>query len=118
MSQSTPLHPDKDLLVAFGLGQLEPDEATTVESHLEECDRCCETLLDLKDDTFVALVRQAREPASIPDAGSERPATERTEGRVDKDSCEATIVLLRDGQLERRICRSNWRSIRGIASLN
>ena len=28
-------HPDKDELVAFGLGKLQPDQATKIETHLE-----------------------------------------------------------------------------------
>ena len=89
MSESPAQHPGKELLVAFGLGKLEPDAATTVEAHLEECTECCETLLDLKEDTFVNLVRQAREPQGLTLA----PATERTDGRPDEESFDATIVL-------------------------
>ena len=55
-------HPDKDELVAFGLGKLQPDQATKIETHLEECKTCCYTLLDLKDDTFVELVRKSPAP--------------------------------------------------------
>ena len=55
-------HPDKDELVAFGLGKLQPDQATKIETHLEECKTCCDTLLDLEDDTFVELVRKSPAP--------------------------------------------------------
>jgi uncharacterized protein (TIGR03067 family) len=53
-------HPRKDQLVAFGQGKLGEVESSQVESHLEQCEQCCETLLDLKDDTFVELVKLAR----------------------------------------------------------
>ena len=50
-------------LVAYGLGTLQADESAVVEIHLADCEACCETLLDLKDDTFVELVRRANTPA-------------------------------------------------------
>ncbi|MBC8114371.1 MAG: protein kinase [Candidatus Saccharimonas sp.] len=54
------VHPQKDQLIAFGQGKLAADESSSVEQHLESCRECCETLLDLKDDTFVGLVRIAK----------------------------------------------------------
>lgn len=74
------MHPNKDQLVAFGQGKLAPNESVVVEHHLEVCDRCCETLLDLQDDTFSELVRIART------AGSSR------------DSQPGATVHLSDGQ--------------------
>lgn len=59
-------HPAKDLLIAFGQGKLAADESSQVEQHLEVCRDCCETLLDLKDDTFVGLVKIA----NVADAAS------------------------------------------------
>lgn len=54
-------HPSLIELTAFSGGQLSPDDAATVESHIEECGSCCETLLSLSsDDTFVGLLRQTR----------------------------------------------------------
>ena len=53
-------HPAKNQLIAFGQGKLAGEESSQVESHLEVCPACCETLLDLKDDTFVGLVRDAK----------------------------------------------------------
>ena len=61
MSGSPPLHPARDSLIAFGQGKLEADESLRVEQHLEVCRPCCETLLDLKDDTFIGLVRSAKQ---------------------------------------------------------
>lgn len=62
MADNPLLHPDKDELVAFGLGKLQPDQATKIETHLGECKTCCDTLLDLEDDTFVELVRKSPAP--------------------------------------------------------
>jgi anti-sigma factor ChrR (cupin superfamily) len=77
MTSANPVHPPKSQLIAFGQGKLAAEESTQVEQHLEVCPKCCETLLDLKDDTFTGLVRDARplvvEPAS---ATSEVVATE------------------------------------------
>ncbi len=55
----SPVHPHKEQLIAFGQGKLAADESSSVEQHLEVCRECCETLLDLKDDTFIGLVRTA-----------------------------------------------------------
>jgi|GEM_PF-3450940 len=53
-------HPQKAQLVAFGQGLLAESDSLLVEQHLEGCRECCETLLDLKDDTFVGLVKRAQ----------------------------------------------------------
>lgn len=59
MSANSLAHPDKERLIAFGLGKLDLDDAVDIETHLNECDDCCDTLLNLKDDTFIGLVRQS-----------------------------------------------------------
>ena len=56
MSGNESAHPARDTLAAYGLGKLQGDEAEAVESHITECEECCETLLDLGSDTFVELV--------------------------------------------------------------
>lgn len=56
-------HPAKDQLIAFGQGKLAAEESSSVEQHLEACRECCGTLLDLKDDTFVGLVKIAQASA-------------------------------------------------------
>ena len=61
-------HPPQDELLAFGLGTLPPDDSHRVEQHLESCPDCCETMLELKDDTFIELVRKAR-PATAAHLG-------------------------------------------------
>ena len=54
-------HPSPNELSAFSLGQLPPDEAAVVESHISHCQPCCETMLGLSsDDTFVALLQTAK----------------------------------------------------------
>ena len=50
--------------MAFGLGRLEPALAEDIESHLENCQSCCDTLLNLGDDTFAGLVRKSSAAAA------------------------------------------------------
>lgn len=64
MPLTPPAHPPKNQLIAFGQGKLVDAELTLVEQHLEACPECCETLFDLKDDTFVELVKFAKPPHS------------------------------------------------------
>lgn len=78
MTDEPLLHPKNDELIAFGLGKLESGEATKIEVHLSECEACCETLLDLKDDTFVELVRKSPEPEAV-GGRNEHEETEETE---------------------------------------
>ena len=59
MSVKQQTHPARDTLTAYGLGKLQPAEAVVVETHIAECEMCCETLLDLGSDTFVDLVRRS-----------------------------------------------------------
>ena len=46
------VHPESGDLVAFGLGKLDSEKASLIETHLADCQTCCETMLDLKDDTL------------------------------------------------------------------
>ena len=64
MTEVPLVHPLKDRLIAFGQGRLAPEDAETIEQHLESCHSCCETLLDLKDDTFIALLRESESPSA------------------------------------------------------
>lgn len=50
-------HPDRETLADFGLGRLESAESSWIEEHLSACEECCDTLLNLKDDTFTGLLR-------------------------------------------------------------
>ena len=58
------LHPSKEELNAFSLGQLATEAAEQVEQHINTCAPCCETMLALSsDDTFVELLQGARKLA-------------------------------------------------------
>lgn len=58
----TKAHPSPEQLSAYNLGQLPPDEASTVESHISECEPCCDTIMSLSsDDTFVGILKEARQ---------------------------------------------------------
>ena len=55
-------HPSPEQLSAYNLGQLPPDEASTIESHISQCEPCCDTIISLSsDDTFVGLLKEARQ---------------------------------------------------------
>jgi serine/threonine protein kinase/WD40 repeat protein len=87
MTAAVQNHPPKEQLVAFGLGTLEPDEATQIEQHLESCSDCCETILDLADDTFVGLVRQCAVAAPASDeSGVTLPAPGAAAARVAQEA--------------------------------
>jgi anti-sigma factor RsiW len=69
-------HPDAEQLSAFGLGQLDPAQASEVENHIQSCSVCCQTLWSLPDDRLVSLLRQAFTQPT--DAGTPPPASEAT----------------------------------------
>jgi hypothetical protein len=53
-------HPSREELSAYSLGQLPPDEAAAIDSHISECQPCCETIVGMSsDDTFVGLLQEA-----------------------------------------------------------
>ena len=57
MTQTTP-HPSRELLSAYNLGQLPPEQSTAIESHISECEPCCDTIMSLSsDDTFVGILK-------------------------------------------------------------
>ena len=114
MSQQPARHPDQKVLAEFGLGRLDPSESSWIEEHLAKCPTCCDTLLNLKDDTFTGLVRSLPEPAdeSIPDvqpdskgdvtdiddplAKSSKP--EATDGAIpNAESSHAVTMLVQSG---------------------
>jgi|GEM_PF-1912659 len=81
-------HPEHQLLVDFGLGKLRPDESAELEDHLDHCEQCNDTLLNLQDDTFTGLVR------SLPD--HEGPSVAEDDGSPtenDPDSIESTLAV-------------------------
>ena len=67
MNYAPNVHPERDKLSAFVLGDLPEDEAKHVEVHISECDTCCETLLNLENDTFADLVVRAKDIQIQPD---------------------------------------------------
>lgn len=56
---SDAVHPDAKTLSAFGLGQLPPDERAVVESHVANCEECCDKLSSVSPDSLVGLAREA-----------------------------------------------------------
>ena len=60
--QANPMaHPQLEQLSDFALGRLESADVDVIESHLANCPACCDTLNLIKEDTFVGLVRGARD---------------------------------------------------------
>ena len=60
--QKQTTHPTPEELGAYSLGQLPADEAAAIESHISECEPCCDTIVSLSsDDTFVGLLKEARQ---------------------------------------------------------
>jgi uncharacterized protein (TIGR03067 family) len=98
-------HPAKDQLIAFGQGKLADDESSRIGQHLELCRECCETLLDLKDDTFTGLVRHAKQiaVAGAPGTGGGRilspPETDQaTDGHVAGPASQAATLLTQSAE--------------------
>jgi serine/threonine protein kinase len=52
-------HPDLARLAAFGRGVLDDEEMAEVETHLAECELCCQVLSTIPDDEFVDSLRRA-----------------------------------------------------------
>jgi uncharacterized protein (TIGR03067 family) len=90
----SPQHPQKEQLIAFGQGKLAAEESSKVEQHLEVCRECCETMLDLKDDTFIGLVKIAQPSSSdeSPLGLPQRPAGFCATSDSNKDESSAKAV--------------------------
>jgi serine/threonine protein kinase len=84
---STTTHPTKQLLQAFGLGQLSAPEQAELEKHIAECDVCCASLHDLPNDTLIERLRVGKTDPNIsqawPRVASANPS--RAELRIPKD---------------------------------
>ena len=53
-------HPSREELSAYSLGQLPEERAVAIDSHISECEPCCETIVELSsDDTFAGLLQEA-----------------------------------------------------------
>src|SRR5262245_12394896 len=63
------LHPSPENLSLFATGQLGGPEAAGIESHVNDCSECCDTLRHLAEDSFTALVRQAASAPMAPRPG-------------------------------------------------
>ncbi|MEM1069263.1 MAG: TIGR03067 domain-containing protein [Planctomycetota bacterium] len=56
------VHPTHQMLSAYNLGQLSPEETEEIERHINECEPCCDTIVGLtNEDTFVDLLRSAKQ---------------------------------------------------------
>jgi serine/threonine protein kinase len=98
MPEQPARHPDQKVLAEFGLGRLDPSESSWIEEHLGECPTCCDTLLNLKDDTFTGLVRSLPEPAdeSIPNV---QPASTAGGTEVDEALAKTSKPEATDGAI-------------------
>jgi serine/threonine protein kinase len=79
MSRQPGDHPPPEQLPAFGLGLLAPDQTAALESHVAECEACCQALLAVPDDALVTRLREAVSHATL-SAISSSPALEPADG--------------------------------------
>lgn len=76
-AQST--HPSRDELSAYSLGQLPQDQAVLIDSHISECEPCCETMIELSsEDTFIGLLQEARHLPADQDGFPSQPPSSLT----------------------------------------
>lgn len=72
MREAESEHPSPDVLQAFAAGRLDETVRSRIESHLWECDTCCDTLrelpLDTQDEQLRNLARAANDLAHPSDA--------------------------------------------------
>lgn len=62
-------HPTPAELNAYSLGHLPSDRAIAIDRHISECQPCCETIVGISsDDTFVGLLKAARQMQAEPDS--------------------------------------------------
>ena len=53
-------HPSREELSAYSLGQLPEEIAVAIDSHISECEPCCETIVEMSsEDTFAGLLQEA-----------------------------------------------------------
>src|SRR5215475_2669595 len=60
MVAAAPGHPRRELLEAFGLGKLSPNDASAIEIHLASCTECALAVQNTPADHFVGLVRASQ----------------------------------------------------------
>ncbi|MCS7468596.1 protein kinase [Stieleria sp. ICT_E10.1] len=53
-------HPSREELSAYSLGQLPEERAVAIDTHISQCEPCCETIVELSsEDTFAGLLQEA-----------------------------------------------------------
>ncbi|HUG18350.1 MAG TPA: protein kinase, partial [Planctomycetaceae bacterium] len=87
MSEHTANHPQPEALIDFGLGKLDAEKSSAIEEHLSECEDCCETLLNLQDDTFTGLVRSLPKPSA-------KTSHDVTDGAVEREESGNAPTML------------------------
>ena len=92
------IHPQKEQLIAFVQGKLATDESSSVEHHLEVCHECCETLLDLKDDTFIGLLRAARPDNVVMGHASLQTDPGTNASGIADESAHSATMLVQSGE--------------------
>ncbi|MEZ5941778.1 MAG: protein kinase [Planctomycetaceae bacterium] len=61
MTQPAP-HPSQEELSAYSLGHLPEERAAAIDSHISECEPCCETIVNMSShDTFIDLLQEAQQ---------------------------------------------------------
>ncbi|MCA8992224.1 MAG: protein kinase [Planctomycetaceae bacterium] len=56
------LHPSQEELSAYSLGHLPEERAAAIDSHISECEPCCETIVNMSShDTFIDLLQEAQQ---------------------------------------------------------
>jgi serine/threonine protein kinase len=73
MSAEPTTHPTATELAAFGLGKLTATAAAAVARHVERCDACRRAVENVPADSFVGLVRNARNPPTVSPADPGAP---------------------------------------------
>jgi tRNA A-37 threonylcarbamoyl transferase component Bud32/anti-sigma factor RsiW len=91
MNASPAAHPDAERLRAYGLGQLDADQASAIEVHVAACQTCCESLVTVPDDQLVSLLRSAVSSATEPDADA-RSTLPPSEKQAEAFREQATLV--------------------------
>src|SRR5438552_1851566 len=68
------LHPEQEMLAAFGLGLLRSEDRAAIETHVSGCDTCCEFLQSLPADTLISLLTPAASAPTQAEQGGQPPA--------------------------------------------
>lgn len=63
MNDAKATHPSAEQLVAYGQGRLSPLEQAGIERHIAECERCCQALRSVPNDTLLEQLRSPHTPS-------------------------------------------------------